>query len=148
MRMSLRIFTIFVALVLSVVLFSLRFNMSRFHYSFTEAAYRTILFAIEDTVWQTGFSESQFSKLYIGMDEQEVYSLLGNPLRKTCDNTNCEWIYTWQRTSNSSFDRREVIFNIEGRVTKIRHEFFIGNPQLLDLSYSTIPNSSSETAFL
>lgn len=125
MRLSLRVFTTFVVFVASVILVSIWFNMNRFHYSFTNAAYRTILFVIEDTVWQDGFSEDQFSKLYIGMNEQDVYSLLGNPLRKTCGQANCEWIYSWQRTGNSSFDRRDVIFNLKGRVTKIRHEFYI-----------------------
>ena len=99
--------------------------MNRFHYNFTEAACRTILFFIEDTVWSDEFSEYKFSKLHIGMNEQDVISLLGKPLRKTCGQQNCEWIYAWQKTGNSSFDRRDVIFNLEGHITRIRHEFYI-----------------------
>lgn len=112
--------------IVSLVIFlSIYINMHRFNYNFSKAFYRTIFFFLEDTIWSHGFSEDSFSKLKIGMNEQKVISILGKPLRKTCGKTTCEWVYSWQKTGNSSFDRRDVIFNFDGFVARIRHEFYI-----------------------
>ncbi len=108
-----------------ITLLSIYINMNRFLYDFSEATYRSLFFLLEDTIWSHGFSEDRFSKLRIGMNEQQVRSLLGEPLRKTCGENSCEWVYSWQKTGNSSFDRRDVIFNVDGHVVRIRHEFYI-----------------------
>ena len=111
--------------VIGILLILIFYNMFHFKYDYSEAIYRTIFCVIEDTIWANGFSEEKFSKLGIGMNEHQVYLLLGNPLRKTCGPTECEWVYSWQKTGNSSFDRRDVIFNLEGNIIRIRHEFYI-----------------------
>jgi outer membrane protein assembly factor BamE (lipoprotein component of BamABCDE complex) len=78
----------------------------------------------EDTKWASGFSEEKFEKIHPGMSEQEVLSLMGEPLRKSCFSI-CEWVYTWQKTGVDDFDRRDVIFNQTGTVESTRHEFYV-----------------------
>jgi hypothetical protein len=100
-------------------------NSFRFGYNFKEAYWRTLMTPFEGTVWAPGFKESAFSKLRIGMAAAEVLELLGAPIRKSCDEAGCLWIYTWQDTGTADFDQRWVDFDPSDRVKEIRKSFFI-----------------------
>ena len=100
-------------------------NSIRFGYDFKEAMWRTFMTPFEGTVWAPGFTESAFSKVHLGMSAAEVNSLLGDPLRKSCDAEGCLWIYTWQDTGTANFDQRWLDFDSAGRVKEIRKSFYI-----------------------
>jgi hypothetical protein len=108
-----------------ILIFSIGYNMVHHRYNFENAFFRTVFLWGEGTNWAKGFSEERFSMLQLGMKKKEVIALIGEPLRKTCDSGGCEWVYTWQKTSVSDFDRRDVIFNESDQIIKIRHEFFL-----------------------
>ncbi len=100
-------------------------NMMRFHYDAKEAIWRTILAPCEGTVWAKGFSVDNFEKVRTGMTEGEIQTLLGDPLRKSCDLENCFWIYSYGDTGTVDFDQRWLLTSTEGKVTEVRKSFFI-----------------------
>ncbi len=100
-------------------------NSFRFGYNLKEAYWRTLMTPFEGTVWTPGFKESAFSRLRIGMAAAEVFALLGDPIRKSCGDFGCLWIYTWQDTGSADFDQRWVIFDSSEHVKEIRKSFFI-----------------------
>ncbi|MGK5094696.1 outer membrane protein assembly factor BamE [Deltaproteobacteria bacterium TL4] len=111
--------------LLILISISVVHNMIRFHYDLGNALTRTFMYLWEDTKWASGLSEDTFAKIRLGMSQDEVLKLLGEPLRKTCDSSGCEWVYTWQKTGVDDFDRRDVIFNQIGTVESTRHEFYV-----------------------
>ncbi|MGK5090455.1 outer membrane protein assembly factor BamE [Deltaproteobacteria bacterium TL4] len=113
-----------IAGLLVLLMASVVYNMVQYHYDVGSALTRTLLYFLEDTRWSPGFSEEVFAKIHVGMTEQEVLSLLGEPLRRNCL-TICEWAYAWQKTGNDSFDRRSIILNQIGVVERVRHEFYV-----------------------
>ena len=116
----LQVFTLFFGVFVSLCFY----NGIRFRYSLNNAVLRTLLTALEDTRWADGFSESKFSEILTGMSMEQVTSILGEPLRKTCL-IECEWVYSWQKDSIASFDWRSVHFDSQGRVDSKRRDFFI-----------------------
>lgn len=100
-------------------------NSYRFGYGPNDAFWRTLMTPFEGTVWVAGFSETSFLKIRTGMTATEVLSLLGDPLRKSCDQEGCLWIYTWQNAGNADFDQRWIDFDPLGQVKEIRKSFFI-----------------------
>ncbi len=100
-------------------------NAFRFQYGFGDAFWRTVMIPFEGTVWAPGFQESEFLKVRIGMLAGEVVKLLGEPIRKSCDEKDCFWIYTWQDTGTADFDQRWVIVDSTEHVIEIRKSFFI-----------------------
>lgn len=100
------------------------FNAVRYHYGTGNALARAIAWPLESTRWADGFSEDNFDRVKIGMREADVISIVGEPLRKTCSEW-CELVYTWQTDSTADFDWRSVEVGKDGRVERIRRDFFI-----------------------
>ncbi len=97
----------------------------RFGYGPEDAFWRTLMSPFEGTVRAPGFSESAFTKVRIGMIAADVAKLLGDPLRKSCGDFGCLWIYTWQDSGTADFDQRWVLVDATERVSEIRKSFFI-----------------------
>jgi hypothetical protein len=101
-------------------------NKVRFYYGWQDALWRTLLAPFEDTVWAPDFSVANFEMVRLKMDESEVSSLLGQPLRKDCDkNGECFWVYSWQASGTDDFDQRWISFNREGKVIELIKSFYI-----------------------
>jgi hypothetical protein len=100
-------------------------NKVRFRYDWENAYWRTLMTPMTGTVWTKGFSEDSFAKVSHGMQSSEVLALLGEPLRKNCDQDGCFWPYTGQDTDTADSDRRWIVFNAKDRVVEIVHEFHI-----------------------
>lgn len=100
-------------------------NAFRFHYRVEDAFWRTLMAPFEGTVWSAHFSEAAFSKVEVGMASALVNELLGEPLRKECDEKECFWIYTWHDSGTADFDQRWIVFNGAEKVIEIRKSFFI-----------------------
>jgi outer membrane protein assembly factor BamE (lipoprotein component of BamABCDE complex) len=101
--------------------------MYRFSYGVNDATWRTLMVALvmEGTIWSKHFDENNFSKIKIGTSSEEVVSLLGQPLRKDCDEGRCFWSYTRQDYDTDDFDQRWIITGPEHKVVEIRKSFFI-----------------------
>lgn len=104
--------------------FSVAYNMHLYRYGLNDAFFRTLFSPLEFTIWKEGFSEENFSKIQLGMTEDQVLSLVGEPIFSYCVET-CEWLYTRQETDVDSFDRRAVAFDQNKRVEMIRKEFWV-----------------------
>ncbi|MEW6055034.1 MAG: hypothetical protein AB1540_00330 [Bdellovibrionota bacterium] len=100
-------------------------NKIRFHYDWKDAFCRTLLTPFLGTVWADRFSETGFAKAQLGMDEQNIEDIVGKPIRKSCDNEGCLWVYADQDPDNLPYDRRWISFNSKHRVIEIRHDFYI-----------------------
>ena len=101
------------------------FNAMRFRYDLSDAFLRTIFFIFEDTRWAKDYSEEGFDRLTLGMNMVEVRQILGEPLRKTCSDNTCEWVYTWQQASTLDFERRSLSFDESNRLRKKTRRYFI-----------------------
>jgi hypothetical protein len=102
--------------------------MYNFGYGFNDAAWRTAMrsLAFEGTIWSMHFDENHFSKIKIGTSSDEVVSLLGQPLRKNCNNEICFWIYTWQDYDTDDYDQRWIITDrVSHKVVEVRKSFYI-----------------------
>ncbi len=82
------------------------------------------------TVYASGYSESQFRRVRIGMTPGEVNSILGQPLRKgstsQCWGHDESWIYSEPPppgTIGDNYWRRWVLFNY-GKVTAIVDDYY------------------------
>ncbi|MEW6058261.1 MAG: outer membrane protein assembly factor BamE, partial [Bdellovibrionota bacterium] len=89
------------------------------------AFWRTLMTPFTGTIWAKKFSEQNFAKIRPGMPRAEVEALLGSPLRKDCSEKGCMWVYSNQDTGTADYDRRWVVTDPTGRVTEVRHEFYI-----------------------
>ena len=99
--------------------------MTRLNYNLDDAFWRTLLSPFEGTIWAKDFRLENFEKVFMGMSSQEVYKLLGTPLRSHCTPEGCLLIYSWQDTGTADFDQRWVGINSIGQVNEIRKSFFI-----------------------
>jgi hypothetical protein len=113
--------------VITLVLFIsvMTINIFRFDYNLSDGFWRTLMTPFEGTVWAPHFSEKGFSQIKPHMNKQRVVELIGEPLRKECDNQDCLWIYTWQDSGTADFDQRWVQLDLSGHVTQVRKSFFI-----------------------
>jgi hypothetical protein len=68
-----------------------------------------------DTMWAAGFSDEAFQSVHLGMTQEEVYTLLGPPLRKESWEKECSVEYWTANGSKSHYRLREVGF-CRGRV--------------------------------
>lgn len=100
-------------------------NKVRLRYDWETAYWRTLMTPLTGTVWSKDFTEEAFAQIKLGMSSSEVKALLGEPLRRDCDEEGCFWPYTGQDTDTADSDRRWVTFDVKDRVIKIRHEFHI-----------------------
>lgn len=114
-------------LFLSLFLFPalLAINAFRFQYGLEDAFWRTLMSPLEGTVWAANFNESAFAKIQVGMLAGDALRLIGEPIRRDCDNDGCLWIYSWQDTSTADFDQRWILLDTKERITEIRKSFFI-----------------------
>ena len=79
----------------------------------------------EGIVWAPNFTESKFNQVMILMNQSQVESLLGNPVRKECGVDLCIWVYATQNSGTADYDQRWVIFDDKGKVKEKRKSFFI-----------------------
>jgi len=100
-------------------------NAVRFQYGPEDAFWRTLMTPFEGTVWAPGFKESEFSKVRVGMMVEEVVKLLGEPIRRSCDEKDCHLTYTWHDTATADYDQRWVVVDPSERVIEIHKSFFI-----------------------
>ena len=100
-------------------------NGFRFQYGLEDAFWRTLMMPFEGTIWAPGFKEAEFLKVREGMKADDVFKMLGEPIRRDCGKSGCFWIYTWQDTPTADFDQRWVMLNAKEQVTEIRKGFFI-----------------------
>lgn len=78
----------------------------------------------DDTVYATAYSEAAFRRIAIGMTEDQVRALLGEPLgMRVQPFGRTSW---WFTTSphDKSYRQRAVVFQ-DGLVTQILHEFYV-----------------------
>ena len=102
LRFSLRLLTIVIA-VIGVAMF----------------AARETFFA--NTVYSTGYDESRFRQVRVGMTSEDVEALMGPPLRKTRwwpDRDLVCWEYTAKRKGGGDYWRRDV-FMKDGKVVEL-----------------------------
>ena len=99
--------------------------MYSFKYNFGNALARSLLFPLEDTIWAKKFSEENFSKITIGMTEDNVYSTLGHPIRNDCRKDSCLLEYTLQSDGNSSHDQRNIFLHDDRKVRLVVRQFWI-----------------------
>lgn len=119
MKMAKKVLVIMSLLIMSGTLF----NAMRFRYDLSDAFLRTVFFIFEDTRWAKDFTEEGFDRLTIGMSADEVVQIIGEPLRKTCADDGCDWVYTWQQASTLDFDRRALVFD-ENMLLKQKIRFY------------------------
>ena len=74
----------------------------------------------EDTMYAPSYTEKNFNKIEIGMTQEQVLELVGEPLKKSGRDRSC-WEYTALRENDRSYCYwvREVNFNSDKKVTKI-----------------------------
>ncbi|MGK5090451.1 outer membrane protein assembly factor BamE [Deltaproteobacteria bacterium TL4] len=80
----------------------------------------------EDTEWAPEFSEESFSKIRIGMTQEEVLGIMGEPLIKTDDTAEywSYWAYTWDKERHDDWrDRRTIYFDIHDTVDRVDRSF-------------------------
>lgn len=100
-------------------------NKVRYRYAWDDAFWRTLLAPITKTVWAEKFSETNFAKIKNGMTNAEVLKLLSEPLDRNCDKDGCIWPYSYWHKDAIEFDRRWVVFDNQGRVNHVWHQFYI-----------------------
>jgi outer membrane protein assembly factor BamE (lipoprotein component of BamABCDE complex) len=119
MKLAKKVLVIMSLLIMSGTLF----NAMRFRYDLNDAFLRTVFFIFEDTRWAKEYTEEGFDRLTIGMSADEVVQIIGKPLRKTCADDGCDWVYTWQQASTLDFDRRALVFD-ENMLLKQKIRFY------------------------
>jgi outer membrane protein assembly factor BamE (lipoprotein component of BamABCDE complex) len=90
------------------------------HYTLADSLYSALLGWAMDTDWAAGYSEAKFSKINLGMTQDEVRKIMGEPI--WMPNTNY-WGYTWS-PSSTHYHQRGVEFSPSGRVTHIVKGFY------------------------
>lgn len=112
----------------SILMFSIGIirNIYTYGYGVNDAFWRVVWAIDEGTIWAKNFDEENFKKVRLGMEKEEVLSLIGEPLDKTrkCP-IDCSWIYTKQDTGTSDYDQRVVSFDNSGFVSEIVKSFYI-----------------------
>lgn len=83
------------------------------------------------TVYSKNYSRWRFSKLRVGMSQQQVEMIMGPPLKKvswpgtsTDDTVEEMWAYTWQATSTDSYYRKWLFFS-GGHISEIVNDIWI-----------------------
>jgi hypothetical protein len=89
----------------------------------------SLLASVEDTVYAPGYSDGAFRRLRIGMSEQEVAGLLGEPLEKydTDPDLHGGFLRGWKyaRSANDQSYRVRCVRFREGRVADVISEFYL-----------------------
>jgi len=101
------------------------FTMVKYRYTPMDAFLRCIINEPGETTLAEGFSEAKFFSIHLGMTRIQVEETLGPPLKRwNRDFTDCAWSYTWQTKATDSFDNRTVIFDTNGIVKTVVHEYY------------------------
>jgi hypothetical protein len=90
------------------------------HYSLADSFYSGMLGWMTDTSWAKGYSEGNFAKITVGMTEEEVRRIMGDPVWKPSSNY---WGYTWS-PSSTHYHQRALVFSPSGSVTQIVRGFY------------------------
>jgi|ERR1043166_7904618 hypothetical protein len=90
------------------------------HYTLTDSLYSGFLGWMTDTSWSKSYSEGNFAKVTIGMSEDEVRKIMGDPVWKPSSNY---WGYTWS-PSSTHYHQRGLVFSPSGSVTQIMKGFY------------------------
>ncbi len=123
---NMKFFKKFFSIVSILFFFSLVFNIYRFRYNLNDGFWRTVMFLFEGTIWAPKFTEVAFSQIRVGMSDNKIRGLVGDPLNISCDKNNiCFWSYTHQDTQTADFDQRTILINQFNKVVEIRKSFFI-----------------------
>lgn len=89
-------------------------NWGRYHSA--RDVFDHIDWCFEDyTLYAPSYTESEFSKIEIGMSQDQVLSLIGEPLKKL----DSHWFYTQRKKSDSNYWSRVVEFDSDKRVIRI-----------------------------
>jgi outer membrane protein assembly factor BamE (lipoprotein component of BamABCDE complex) len=90
------------------------------HYTLSDSLC-SCLFAFQmDTKWAAGYSERNFSKVRVGMSQDEVRRIMGEPIW----NPNPDyWGYT-ESPSSTHYHQRGFVFSPSGKVTQIVKGFY------------------------
>jgi outer membrane protein assembly factor BamE (lipoprotein component of BamABCDE complex) len=127
------ILLVFCAYLLCATLY---FN-ARFNPPFWEQAFFYSLFWWTDnTIWATDYTEKKFDSIKVGMTEQEVLAILGQPLQVISNNCDIKfgtmvWHYTSQQPfccsiyGDSNHQRRSIEFSSTGIAIQKNSEFYI-----------------------
>lgn len=89
------------------------------NYTLTDTLCSLVLGWATDTRWADGFSEKNFSRIRIGMMQQEVRSIVGEPIRTPSEQY---WDYTISPGS-THYHLRAIAFSSSGQVTNILKGF-------------------------
>jgi hypothetical protein len=90
------------------------------HYTLADSLYSGFLGWMTDTSWAKGYSERNFAKVTVGMTEDEVRRIMGDPVWKPSSNY---WGYTWS-PSSTHYHQRALVFSPSGSVTQIVRGFY------------------------
>jgi outer membrane protein assembly factor BamE (lipoprotein component of BamABCDE complex) len=93
-----------------------------FGYLFVGMESYCVLYPSIDTRYASGFTESNFEKVQVGMTKDEVVSLLGDPLGGISVRSRSRWSYTQDgncRWADWAWFGREVVFRDDRVVEKV-----------------------------
>ena len=90
------------------------------HYTLTDVFYTVLLGWATDTSWAKDYSEGNFAKVTIGMTQEEVRNIMGDPVWKP---TPGYWGYTYS-PSGTHYHQRGFVFSESGSVTQIVRGFY------------------------
>lgn len=115
-----------VGLGLSALAFRLVSPMVQYGYGFNEALARCLLSRPGETMWAPGYDEARFMSITNGMSREDVYRLLGEPVKRWHTRyQDCLWDYSWQTRGDDSFDARKVLFKEDGTVEYTVKEYYV-----------------------
>lgn len=89
-------------------------------YSAQDSFYSGFFGWMTDTAWAKDYSEKKFGKITLGMNREEVRSIMGEPIWESNANY---WGYTESPTS-THYHQRGFVFSDSGHVVKIVKGFY------------------------
>jgi outer membrane protein assembly factor BamE (lipoprotein component of BamABCDE complex) len=89
-------------------------------YSAEDSFYSLTMCRLTDTAWAEGYSEKKFAKITVGMNREEVRSIIGEPIWKPSSNY---WGYTHSPTG-THYHQRGFVFSESGQVVEIVKGFY------------------------
>ena len=94
-----------------------------FHFSIDGISGALVLFGEEDTEFSTGYTDTRFKNVTLGVEAEEVQELLGEPLQKTNREAFEIWSYSRPR-GESHYRVREIILSEESHRVVDKSAYF------------------------
>jgi hypothetical protein len=102
-----------------------------YRYDGTNTFFHALLWPVTNTRWSDGYSDENFKKIHVGMNQQEVIHFLGLPLAKFENKETGEvnWIYSWSGripccgSYEGNFHRRDIRLSSSGIVQNVIREY-------------------------